>query len=130
MSPLLIIPFLGAVFLIARMFLKSRPTMSPKEAAAAVETGIAVLVDVREPAEWNAGVARAAVLLPLSDLRGQRERWTPFLNKNRSKRILLYCQSGMRSGIVASMLKAEGFETANMGTFSSWQESGLPVRTP
>ena len=130
MNPFLLIPILGAVFIIARMFFKSRPTMSPKEASAAVETGIAVLVDVREPAEWNAGVARAAVLLPLSDLRGQRERWTPFLNKNRSKRILLYCQSGIRSGMAASILKAEGFDTSNMGTFSSWQESGLPVRTP
>jgi rhodanese-related sulfurtransferase len=130
MSPLLIIPILGAVFIIARMFFKSRPTMSPKEASAAVEIGTAVLVDVREPAEWNTGVARAAVLLPLSDLRGQRERWTPFLNKNRGKRILLYCQSGTRSGIAASILITEGFDTDNIGTFSSWQESGLPVRTP
>ena len=58
MNPLLLIPALGAVFLIARMVLKSRPAMSPKEAAAAVDTGIALLVDGREPAEWNGGVAR------------------------------------------------------------------------
>jgi rhodanese-related sulfurtransferase len=130
MSALLLIPVLGAVFLIARMVVKSRPAMSPQEAAAAVETGIAVLVDVREPAEWTGGVARVAVLLPLSDLRGPRKRWTPFLEKNRSKRILLYCQSGMRSGMAASILKAEGFEAANMGTFSNWRANGLPVRTP
>jgi len=129
-NPLLLIPILGAVFLIARMVLKSRPAMSPKEAAAAVETGFAMLVDVREPAEWNGGVAREAVLLPLSDLRGPRKRWTPFLEKHRSKRILLYCQSGMRSGMAASILKAEGFDTANMGTFSNWRANGLPVRTP
>jgi len=130
MNPLLLIPLIGAVFLIARMILKSRPTMSPKEAAAAVEKGTAVLVDVREPAEWNDGVARAAVLLPLSDLRGPRKHWAPFLEKHRSKRILLYCQSGMRSGMAASILKAEGFEAANMGTFSTWHAHGLPVRTP
>jgi rhodanese-related sulfurtransferase len=104
--------------------------MSPKEASAAVETGTAVLVDVREAAEWNGGVAEAAVLLPFSDLRGQRERWAPFLNKNRSRRILLYCQSGMRSGMAASILKAEGFNAANIGTLSGWQDSGLPMRTP
>jgi len=130
MSPLLLILILGAVFLIARMFLKRRPVMSSPEAAAAVETGIAVLVDVREPAEWNGGVAGVAVLLPLSDLRGPRKRWTPFLEKNRSKRIVLYCKSGMRSGMAASILKAEGFEAANMGTFSNWHANGLPVRTP
>jgi len=104
--------------------------MSPKKSAAAVETGVAVLVDVREPAEWKGGVAQVAVLLPLSDLRGPRQRWTPFLETNRSKRILLYCQSGMRSGMAASILKAEGFDAANMGTFSSWQADGLPVRKP
>ena len=130
MSPLLIIPILCAVLLIARMVFKRRPSMSPKEASAAVETGTAVLVDVREPAEWNGGVAQSAFLLPLSDLRGSREHWKPFLDKNGSKRILLYCQSGMRSGMAASILKAESFETANIGTFSKWHASGLPVRTP
>ena len=130
MNPLLFIPVIGAVFLIVRMILKSRPAMSPQEAAAAIETGTAVLVDVREPAEWNGGVARVAALLPLSDLRGPRKRWAPFLEKHRSKRILLYCQSGMRSGMAASILKKEGFEADNMGTFSNWHASGLPVRTP
>ena len=130
MNPLLFIPVIGAVFLIVRMILKSRPAMSPQEASVAVETGVAVLVDVREPAEWNGGVAQEAVLLPLSDLRGPRKRWTPFLEKHQSKRILLYCQSGMRSGIAASILKAEGFDTANLGSFSNWHANGLPVRTP
>jgi rhodanese-related sulfurtransferase len=130
MNPLFTTAILGAVFLIARMFIKNCSTVSPKEAAAAVESGTAVLVDVREPAEWNGGVAQGAFLLSLSDLRGPREHWNPFLGKNRSKRILLYCKSGMRSGMAASMLKAEGFDTANIGTFSSWQESGLPVRMP
>ena len=130
MNPLLLIPVAGAVFLIARMAGRSCSTMSPQKSAAAVETGVAVLVDVREPAEWKGGVAQVAVLLPLSDLRGPRQRWTPFLETNRSKRILLYCQSGMRSGMAASILKAEGFDAANMGTFSSWQADGLPVRKP
>ncbi len=130
MNPLLLIPILGAVFLIARMVLKSRPAMSPQRSRRRRGNRIAVLVDVREPAEWNGGVARVAVLLPLSDLRGPRKRWTPFLEKHRSKRILLYCQSGMRSGMAASILKAEGFDTANMGTFSNWRANGLPVRTP
>ncbi|MFY9923728.1 MAG: rhodanese-like domain-containing protein [Opitutaceae bacterium] len=130
MSPLPIIPILGTVFIIARTFLESRPTISPKEAFAAVETGTAVLVDAREPVEWGAGVARAAVRLPLSDLRSQRELRIPFLNNNRRKRILPYCHSGMRSGTAASVLKAEGFDPANVGTLKSQQECGMPVRAP
>jgi rhodanese-related sulfurtransferase len=130
MSTLLLVSILGAAILVARMVFKNRPTMSPSEAAAAVEKGNAVLVDVREPAEWTRGVAQVAALLPLSDLRGNREKWTPFLEENRGRRILVYCQSGARSGLASSILKGEGFDTANVGAFSDWRAGGLPVRTP
>jgi rhodanese-related sulfurtransferase len=128
MNPFLLIPILAAVIFIAQRVLKRPSQLSPKEAAAAVEAGIAVLVDVREPAEWSGGVVAVAAQLPLSDLVGSRRQWKSFLAANRSKRILLYCKSGIRSGKAASILKAEGFDTANMGAFSSLQAGGLPVR--
>jgi rhodanese-related sulfurtransferase len=119
-----------AGYLLIRMLLKSRPALTPEEANTAVKAGTAVVVDVREPDEWREGVAAPAVLLPLSDLRGPRKSWRPFLEKHRGKRIFLYCQSGGRSGMAASLLKAEGFDTANLGGFSAWVASGLPTRRP
>ena len=98
------------------------------EAAQLVKEGKAVLVDVRDPGEWSSGVASPAALLPLGDLTGARKKWAPFLEKNKGKEIILYCASGMRSGMAAGKLKKEGFEVANLGGFGAWASAGLPVR--
>lgn len=111
-----------------RLLLKSRPALSPEDARAAIDAGSAVLVDVREPAEWRDGVAAPAATLPWSDLRGARKSWGPFLDQHRGKKLLLYCQSGGRSGMAASTLKAEGYDAVNFGGFSRWTSSGFPVR--
>jgi rhodanese-related sulfurtransferase len=121
---------LAAGYFIFRMALHARSAVSPQEADAAIRAGTAVLVDVREPDEWNDGVAEPAVLLPLSDLRGSRQSWAPFLQQARGKRLLVYCRSGARSGVAAALLKSEGFETGNIGGFGGWVAAGLPVRKP
>lgn len=100
-----------------------------QEAAGRIATGKAVLVDVREPAEWaDTGVAEPAVLLSLSDLRGERTQWKNFLEQNKDKELILYCRSGNRSGIAAGILAKEGFKVANAGGFKHWAGAGLPVR--
>ena len=103
--------------------------VAPAEAAKRVADGKAVLIDVREPAEWaETGVAAPAALLPLSDLNGDRKQWTEFLEKNRAKELILYCRSGHRAGRAAKLLAGEGFRTANAGGFGDWQSANLPVR--
>lgn len=105
--------------------------MTATEAAARLKVGDAVLIDVREAAEWvETGVAEPAALLAMSDLRGSREQWKPFLEKNRDKTLLLMCRSGNRSGQVAALLAKEGFKTVNVGAFSAWKAADLPVRKP
>jgi rhodanese-related sulfurtransferase len=121
---------LGAAYFVLRMLITARPTISPAEARAAIDAGEAVLVDVREPDEWDDGVAAPAALLPLSDLRGSRKQWQPFLEKQGGKRILVYCRSGARSGMAVSLLKAQGYDATNFGGFARWAASGLPVRRP
>lgn len=105
------------------------PALAPAEAAKLVAAGSAVLVDVREPAEWaESGVAAPAVLLPKSDFDGAQEQWKEFLAKTGDKQIILYCRSGNRSGKVAAALAAQGRNVANAGAFKDWQAAGLPVR--
>lgn len=104
--------------------------LKPEEAAKRVAAGTAVLVDVREPAEWTDGVVASATLLPLSDLRGDRKAWAPFLEANKGKELILYCRSGNRAGQAATVLVAEGRVVANAGAFSTWEAAGQPVRTP
>lgn len=122
----LIILLVGAVLVFARHALAAG-ILAPDEAAKRVAAGAAILIDVREPAEWADGVVRGALLLPLSDLRGDRARWKPVLANHSDKELILYCRSGNRSGIAAGILSSEKHRTANAGAFSAWKAAGQPV---
>ena len=106
------------------------PSIAPLDCAHRIRAGEAVLVDVREPAEWSGGVAQQAVLLPFSDLTGQRTRWAPFLAGAAGREILVYCASGGRSNLAARLLAGEGFRAANTGGLADWANSGWPVVKP
>ena len=89
-----------------------------------------MLVDVREPTEWTSGVAQQSALMPFSDLRGDRAQWRPFLEKQKGKRLLLYCASGTRSGMAAKKLRAEGFNAVSAGSLRDWDRAGWPICSP
>ena len=115
-------------FAMLRPLLFGGPRITALQAAAEIEAGRAVLVDVRTPDEWRGGVAGPAALLPLGDLQGQRRQWAPFLAEHKDKTLILYCASGMRSGVAAGLLKKEGYRVANLGAFTRWGQAGLPVK--
>jgi rhodanese-related sulfurtransferase len=115
-------------FLMLRPLIFGGPRITPADAAALVSAGTAVLIDVREPSEWASGTAAPAALLSLSDLRSERREWKPYLEKNKDKLLIIYCASGMRSGVAASILKKEGFRVANLGGFGRWSQAGLPLK--
>lgn len=130
MNPLLLILAALAVFFIARTLWLARPEIQPAALRAALKAGTAVLIDVREPAEWTGGVAKQATLLPLSDLHGSRTQWRAFLGKHPGKQLLLYCRSGSRSAQAASRLRDEGFDALNAGSLAALDRAGWPVCTP
>jgi rhodanese-related sulfurtransferase len=103
--------------------------IAPADAAKLVAEGKAVLVDVREPAEWAAtGVAAPAVLLAKSDFDGAQKEWKPFLEKNAGKEIILYCRTGHRAGVIGTALADKGVKVTNAGGLKDWTDAGLPVR--
>ena len=105
------------------------PKIAAKEAAKLVEEGKAVLVDCREPTEWETtGVAAPAILLPKSDFDADQKQWKEFLAKNEGKQVILYCQGGGRSGTVATALAKQGVKAANVGGLKDWTAAGLPTR--
>src|SRR6185437_1290088 len=82
----------------------------------------ALLVDVREPVEWNTVHAPSARHIPL----GQLRRYMCHLPKDR--RIILVCRSGNRSAQATAILTAAGLDASNLtGGMSAWARSGLPV---
>jgi rhodanese-related sulfurtransferase len=126
LSPCLLVLSIGLVPMAGAVEV---PVRSPAEAAKLVTEGRAVLVDVREPDEWEStGVVAFADLLPLSDLRGERQQWKSFLERNRDRELILYCRSGNRSGQAARLLATEGFRTSNAGGFRDWITAGQPQR--
>jgi len=117
-----------AAFIILRPLLFAGRRIAPAVAQQKLQSGEAVLIDVREPGERKSGVAGPALLLPASDLLGERRQWKPFLAANKNKELILYCASGIRSGNAAMILRKEGFKTANLGGLSRWRDIGLPMR--
>ena len=101
--------------------------MSPADCASRIRNGEALLVDVREPAEWAGGVAESAKLLSFSDLNGPRAQWKQFLAEAKDREILLYCASGARSGMAARLLVSEGVRAANKGGIGDWLDAGWPM---
>jgi rhodanese-related sulfurtransferase len=106
------------------------PRLRPADCADRIRAGAALLVDVREPSEWEDGFAKDAALLPLSDLNGPRTQWTPFLARAANRELVLYCGVGGRAAIAAKLLATEGFRTANGGGFSEWADAGWPTEKP
>ena len=116
-------------FMATTAFAADVPHLSPADAARLVKQGAAVLIDVREPAEWaETGVAAGAVLLPKSDFDGDQKRWKDFLAHVGDKQLILYCRSGKRAGVIAEALAAKGVKVANAGGFKDWVAAGLPTR--
>jgi len=104
--------------------------VSPKDAAAEAAAGKAVLIDVREPVEWEHHIA-GAVQVPRGLLEFVADPASP---KHRAEldpagRVIVYCRSGARAALACATLKMMGFENvANLeGGFGAWQEAGLPA---
>ncbi len=94
--------------------------VSPEEAVDAMGRG-AVLVDVREDDEWEAGHAPDAEHLPLGAV---NEGSTSFAGRD----VLTVCRSGGRSAKAAKALASAGIEVRNVaGGMSAWAAAGLPV---
>jgi rhodanese-related sulfurtransferase len=82
----------------------------------------AVLLDVREPDEWQAGHCARAIHIPLADLADHLAELPS------DHLIVCVCRSGHRSLRAAHFLSEGGFEVANLeGGMTAWQLAGEPL---
>ena len=103
--------------------------IQPTEAAAELDAGDVVLVDVREQHEFEERHIEGAIHVPRSYLESRIEQYVP----DRSKRVILYCASGIRSALAAKTLEEDfGYEDVSSmaGGITLWRDRGLPVVTP
>jgi len=62
-----------------------------------------IILDVRKPDEWEEGMIKGAINIPLDELRNRLDEL------DRNKMILIYCQVGLRGYLAYRLLKLNGF---------------------
>jgi molybdopterin/thiamine biosynthesis adenylyltransferase/rhodanese-related sulfurtransferase len=99
--------------------------IEPFEASEEIAGGDVVLVDTREPHEYQEAHLEGGKLVPPGLLADEIAAAAP----DKSARTILYCRSGSRSFTAAEQMQALGYENvASMaGGILAWHEQGLPV---
>jgi rhodanese-related sulfurtransferase len=100
------------------------PEISVKELAQRMEHGRPVLIDVRNPGEYERGHIVGARLIPLPELPEHLAELPT------NGEVLVVCASGNRSHTASEFLRAHGVQAINvMGGTRAWIEHGYAVET-
>jgi rhodanese-related sulfurtransferase len=123
---LIVVALVSGGMLIWPLFRRSTggPWVNTAQATHLINREDALVVDVREPAEYGAGHILGAKNVPLSRVGDAAE-----LAKRKEKPLIVYCDSGERASKALAALKKQGFtRVVNLtGGLGGWQQAGLPV---
>jgi sulfur-carrier protein adenylyltransferase/sulfurtransferase len=88
----------------------------------------AVVLDVREPDEYEQGAIPGAVHIP----RGTLESTVENRITDKSAPVIIHCASGVRSAFAAKTLDDMGYQdvVSVIGGFNKWKDEGRPWSTP
>ena len=102
-----------AVLVVVVFTIKGAGQISVKDAQSHLKNG-ALVIDVRSPGEFNAGHLTNAINIPLDEITTA----VPQRVKDKSRVLLLHCQSGMRSSMAQKKLISLGYTNAfNLGSY-------------
>ena len=96
-----------------------------------------VVIDVREPSEFETGHIPGAINIPRGVLEFQVDAHPAVANAtdpalaHRERPLVLYCRTGGRAALAADNLQKLGFADVRSiaGGIEAWREAGLPVVT-
>jgi rhodanese-related sulfurtransferase len=99
--------------------------ISPQETAAALERGDTLLIDVRDPDEWQEDHIPGAKNFSRGTVELEIEEAAPDL----STPIITHCGGGGRSALTAESLQRMGYTNVKSmaGGFKAWKAAGLPT---
>ena len=104
-------------------------TVGAETAGGELASGAAVLVDVREPEEWQHGHIEGSVPAPRGLLEFIADPTSPRHNEamDPTKRTIVVCASGARATLAALTLMTMGYADAVVmeGGLKGWAEAGL-----
>lgn len=90
---------------------KGHTVDSLQDVQSGLKNGTAVLIDVREQAEWDAGHLQDATLVPLSELKHLADDKSKLAEKlPKDKIVYTHCKKGGRAAIAAQVLEEKGFD--------------------
>jgi len=93
--------------------------VTPEQTAQAIADGTAVVIDVREPYEREAGYAEGTRHITLTDLSSQAG------SLDRDATVVFVCRVGGRSLMAAQALRASGYDAWSMaGGMLRWDAEG------
>ncbi len=101
-------------------------TVDPKTLKYWLDKGEAVLIDVREPAEYDSEHIEGSTLIPLSRIGSK------VMPDHQNKRLVIHCRKGGRGNSACEKIQKElsGTEIYNLeGGIEAWTAAGLHVRT-
>ena len=124
-------PFLVGLFVVLLiLFIRNETsrggaTISAQELVSMVNGDGALVLDVRDKAEFEAGHIVDAVNIPYSQLESRYEE----LNKHKDKPIVITCKMGQHSGTAGTLLRKHGFEQISRlrGGIADWRGQSLPL---
>ena len=94
--------------------------MDPKEVTSEVQT--ALILDVREQFEWDAGHIDGALHIPMNEIPGRLDEIP------KEHKVIVVCHLGQRSAHVAQFLGQQGYKVENLdGGLEAWSAAGLPL---
>jgi len=101
--------------------------ISPQDAAAKLNSGDAVVVDVRDKDEWEEGHIPGATHMSRGTIEFEVEERVPDPNAM----IICHCGGGGRSALAAESLQKMGYKNVRSmaGGFRAWKAAGLPTTT-
>lgn len=124
-------PFLvGTFLLLLVLFVRNEmrrggQTLSVQELVDRVNREGAVVVDLRERKEFDAGHIVGAINIPYASLESRVEE----LRKFADKPIIVACRMGQHAGAAGTLLRKQGFKNVSRlaGGMAEWLNQNLPV---
>lgn len=116
-----------AAFLVALLWDNNRrngQTVSTAEATTMINRQNALVLDIRDKADFKAGHLVNAVNIPYASLAQRMNE----LDKERERPIVLVCKTGQTISMAGKMLREKGFNAVRMkGGMMEWNSQNLPV---
>jgi rhodanese-related sulfurtransferase len=96
--------------------------LTPAQVEDAIEEGQVVLIDVREPYEWDAGHIPGATHIEVERLASRAEEVPT------DRPVVFQCRLGVRSAMAMQAFRASGWDAYHMaGGIQAWVDDGLPI---